>query len=60
MTSRVAWTEDNDKSSVEASIGGGTTEKEEDFDVLDHGWDRYQYLQKQWWATDVNWEPNVG
>ena len=29
---------------------------EEMFDNIDHGYDRYQWLRKQWWASKVTWE----
>jgi hypothetical protein len=55
-TYRVTWTEENIKTSVEDSIGGGTTDMVELFTNVDHGYDRYQWLQKQWWASNVTWE----
>ena len=39
----------------EDSFEGGTTDMEELFTNIDHGYDRYQWLQKQWWASNVTW-----
>jgi hypothetical protein len=55
-TYRVTWTEENIKTSVEDSIGGGTTDRVELFTDIDQGYDYYQSLQKRWWASNVTRE----